>query len=436
MRMVRIIAAKRDGEELSDDAIRAWIHGVVSGEVPDYQSAALLMAIVLRGMSARETATLTEAMADSGERIPVGAVPGALDKHSTGGVGDKATLVVVPILAAAGIPVCKMSGRGLGHTGGTVDKLASIPGFTLDRTPEQMVEQARSIGACLCRQGPRLAPADGRLYALRDVTATVDSVALIVASILSKKLAGGAGCFLFDVKCGDGALMRTAEDARNLANALVAASLAAGRSARALVTDMDQPLGRCVGNALEVREALDLLDPATSAEADPRLRELCVALACEGVSLALRHDGDRARDIVEDVLQGGAALASFRSLVEAQGGDARVVDDRGRLPQARMRIPILAAKSGIVAGIGARTIGEVVVALGGGRARKEDVVDPAVGVEIHVSVGAHVAAGDRLAWVHTDPDRDSGDALERLETAFPIGPTPPETTRVIRASVG
>ncbi|MFM7322994.1 MAG: thymidine phosphorylase [Armatimonadota bacterium] len=436
MRMVEIIAAKRDGGALSGEAIRTWIRGVLDGTIPDYQSAALLMAIVWRGMDTTETAALTEAMADSGVRIPVGAVPGAIDKHSTGGVGDKATLVVVPILAAAGVPVCKMSGRGLGHTGGTVDKLASIPGFQLQRTPEQMVEQALSIGACLCGQGPQLAPADGRLYALRDVTGTVNSLPLIVASILSKKLAGGAGAFLFDVKAGGGALMRTTEEALALANALVDASRSAGRRARALVTDMDQPLGRCVGNALEVREALDVLDPSTYGATDQRLRTLCTELAVEGLLLAGLPDRHAARSAVETALASGSALARFEDIVTAQGGDPRVVRDRSLLPSAPERAPLRAPRSGTVEAIDARSVGECVVALGGGRERKEDAIDPGVGVEVLAPVGATVRVGDLLGWAHVDPARRPEAVLKGLLDAFRIGETQVDPGPVVRAGIG
>jgi len=421
MRMQEIIAAKRDGKSLSEPEIRFWIRGCVDGTIPDYQSAALLMAIVLRGMDARETALLTEAMADSGERIPSTDIPGALDKHSTGGVGDKATLAVVPLAAASGVPLCKMSGRGLGHTGGTVDKLASIPGYQCKLSPEQMVAQVKTIGACLCGQSARLAPADARLYALRDATATVPSVPLIVASILSKKLAGGAQTFVFDVKAGGGALMPTVEDARVLARALVDASQASGRQASAMVTDMEQPLGRMVGNALEVREAIELLDPRTTASADPRLRELCIALTSEAVAIhrgILESDAQR---IVETVLADGSGLATFRSIVDAQGGDVRVVDDPGLLPRAELRLPVVAQEDGFVAGIDAREVGETVVALGGGRARKEDTIDPAVGVEILAPVGARVFAGGTLAWVHA-PDAERGtEAVLRIEAAFRLG---------------
>lgn len=436
MRMQEIIAAKRDGRLLSESEIRFWIRGCVDGTIPDYQSAALLMAIVLRGMDTRETAVLTEAMADSGERIASTEIPGALDKHSTGGVGDKATLVVVPLAAAAGVPLCKMSGRGLGHTGGTVDKLASIPGYQCERSPEQMVAQVKAIGACLCGQSERLAPADARLYALRDATATVPSVPLIVASILSKKLAGGAQTFLFDVKAGGGALMPTVEDARVLATALVEASKAAGRRASAMVTDMEQPLGRMVGNALEVREAIELLDPRTNASADRRLRELCVALAAEAVAVHRAIPEADAQAVVETVLRGGSGLAYFRAIAGAQGGDVRVVDDPGLLPRAELRLPVLSPEDGFVAGIGAREVGETVVALGGGRARKEDSIDPAVGVEIAAPVGARVSAGETLAWVHASDAERGADAVTRIQAVFDFDGRPPAPTPVIIDRIG
>ena len=436
MRMQDIIAVKRDGGSLSNDAIRTWIRGCVDGSIPDYQSAALLMAIVLRGMDARETADLTVAMAESGARIDPGAIPGALDKHSTGGVGDKTTLVVVPLLAAAGVPICKMSGRGLGHTGGTVDKLASIPGFQLERSPEQMVSQVLEIGACLCGQSAALAPADAKLYALRDVTGTVGSLPLIVASILSKKLAGGAGTFLFDVKAGGGALMRTISEAEALARALVEASAAAGRRARALVTDMEQPLGRMVGNALEVREAIEALDPRTATNADPRLRALCRELAAEGVSLMHGLEPGDAGLVVDRVWADGSALRMFRNVVAAQGGNPAVVDNPALLPVAPVVVPVAAEVAGVVGSIDARSMGTTVVGLGGGRSRKEDTIDPRVGVEIAALVGARVAAGEPLGWVHA-ADRDAADAaVAAIRDAFTIGETSPAPRDIVVTRVG
>jgi len=436
MRMQDIIAVKRDGGSLSDEAIRTWIRGCVDGSIPDYQSAALLMAIVLRGMDARETADLTVAMAESGARIDPGAIPGALDKHSTGGVGDKTTLVVVPLLAAAGVPICKMSGRGLGHTGGTVDKLASIPGFQLKRSPEQMVSQVLEIGACLCGQSAALAPADAKLYALRDVTGTVGSLPLIVASILSKKLAGGAGTFLFDVKAGGGALMRTISEAEALAHALVEASAAAGRRARALVTDMEQPLGRMVGNALEVREAIEALDPRTAPNADPRLRALCRELAAEGVSLMRGLEPGDAGLVVDRVWADGSALRMFRNVVAAQGGNPAVVDNPALLPVAPVVVPVAAEVAGVVGAIDARSVGTTVVGLGGGRSRKEDTIDPRVGVEIAAPVGARVAAGEPLGWVHA-ADRDAADAaVAAIRDAFTIGETSPAPRDIVVTRVG
>ena len=434
--MQDIIAAKRDGRALTEAQIRHWIAGCVDGSIPDYQSSALLMAIVLKGMGADETAWLTAAMADSGDRIDPGSLPGGLDKHSTGGVGDKATLVVVPLVAAAGIPVCKMSGRGLGHTGGTFDKLSAIPGYVCERTPEEMVAQVQAIGACLCSQSERLAPADARLYALRDVTGTVESIPLIVASILSKKLAGGAGVFVFDVKAGGGALMPTVDAARELAHALVDASRAAGRRAVATVTDMDQPLGRMIGNALEVREAIELMDPRTASNADPRLRELCLELAADAVAEMRGVGVDDARREVEGLLSDGSALRVFRRIVDAQGGDVRVVDDPGLLPRAPLVLPVTAGAGGFVAAIDARAVGAAVVDLGGGRARKEDIIDPAVGVEILAPVGAQVQAGETVALVHA-PDVARGEqAVARVGLAFVFAAEAPQARPVVIEQIG
>ena len=354
-----------------------------------------------------------------------------LDKHSTGGVGDKTSLIVVPILAASGALVCKMSGRGLGHTGGTLDKLESIPGFRVGLTPEEMVDQVARVGACLAGQTDDLAPADKKLYALRDATATVGSTPLIVSSILSKKLAGGAQFFLFDVKAGGGALMRTADEARALARALVGGSVRNGRRAVAVLSDMSQPLGRTVGNALEVREAIDLL--AGVPDADPRLRELCLRLAAEGLRLAgIARDPETARLCAERLLRSGAAFAAFREIVAAQGGDVAAVDDAALLlPHARVVVAVPAVRDGYVAAIDARAIGEAVVKLGGGRARKEDAVDPSVGAVIHAPVGARVVAGDTLVEVHAASHGAAASVLDRVEAAFEIVGHPVEEPPLI-----
>ena len=416
-----ILARKRDGAALTDDELDFFVRGIVSGEIPDYQAAAWLMAVYLRGMNPAETAALTRAMAESGETIPQSALPQpALDKHSTGGVGDKTTLIVVPILAACGVYVGKMSGRGLGHTGGTLDKLEAIPGLSVDVPVDRILKQTRSVGACLAGQTGNLVPADKILYALRDVTATVGSLPLSVASILSKKLAGGAGAFLFDVKVGDGALMKSLPEARALAGALVEGARQNGRRAVAVLSDMSQPLGRNVGNALEIAEAIEVLDPATHDASDVRLRNLCTLLAIEGLRLARNLSPEAAGAEVENSLRSGAALDRFQKIVAAQGGDL------SRLPVAPVQRAVLARESGWVASIGAREIGELVVNLGGGRRTKADVIDPGVGVVVHLPVGSEVRAGEALATIHAASEADFETARSRLERAFALSSNPTE----------
>jgi pyrimidine-nucleoside phosphorylase len=428
-----IIAAKRDGRALTAEQIQAFVAGITDGSIGDDQAAAWLMAAYIRGLDDAETAHLTAAMASSGHRIAPEALPaGALDKHSTGGVGDKTTLVVVPLLAAAGAVVCKMSGRGLGHTGGTLDKLAAIPGFRSALTPDEMVAQVNGpVRACLAGQTDLLAPADKKLYALRDATATVGSLPLIVSSILSKKLAGGAPAFLFDVKVGDGALMPSRETALALADALVRGASQQGRRASAVISRMDAPLGRAVGNALEVAEAIELLDPARAPGADPRLRELCLLLTAQGLHLALGLDLARARQCAEEALTSGRGYEALRRIVVAQGGDPRVIDDPARLPTAPVILPVVAPHDGFVEGIGARAVGEWVVALGGGRARRSDAIDPAVGVVLAVGVGDGVRRGETLARVHAREPQSAEAAVSGIRDAFQVSRVPPTVPSLI-----
>jgi pyrimidine-nucleoside phosphorylase len=434
MRATDIIARKRDGGVLTAAEIEWFVQAYTGGEVPDYQASALLMAVYLRGMDPAETAALTGAMAASGRQLDLQTLlPGrsTLDKHSTGGVGDKTTLVVVPLLAAAGVAVCKMSGRGLGHTGGTLDKLEAIPNFRVDLTPEEMVAQVGEVGACLAGQTGDLAPADKKLYALRDATATVGSLPLIVGSILSKKLAGGAARFLFDVKVGSGALMKDLDDARDLGRALVEGARQHGRPAVAVLSDMSQPLGRTVGNALEVAEAVATLTPdALPEQVDVRFRELCLFLTVEGLLLAgSAPDRETARKQVEELLDGGAGLEAFKKIVAAQGGDVSVIDDPARLPKAAVVRPVTASQGGFVHSIDAEAIGAAVVALGGGRARKEDAIDPAVGIVIRAAVGDRVNAGEPLVQVHAASEDAARAAGERVRAAYTVSPdaapTPP-----------
>jgi pyrimidine-nucleoside phosphorylase len=393
-----IIAKKRDKKALSEAEIAFFVRGATDGSIPDYQTSALLMAIYLNGMDGAETALLTKAMAESGAMLDLHEIEKdrpVLDKHSTGGVGDKVSLIVIPVLAACGIALCKMSGRGLGHTGGTLDKLEAIDGFRIALSEEEMLAQVRGIGVCLVGQTADLAPADKKLYALRDVTATVGSLPLIVASILSKKLAGGASSFLFDVKVGDGALMKTEHEARKLAQALVDGAKANGRRAVAILSDMSQPLGQAIGNALEVQEALDVLTPEKMGTCDARLVALCELLAVEGVQLALGVSADEASNRVRDVWHSGQALAKMHEMITAQGGDMTK-----KLPIAVTQIPVFARESGYISSVATQQMGEFVVSLGGGRRQKGDTIDPAVGVELSVSRGNLVNKGDLLATIH------------------------------------
>ena len=410
--MTDLIAAKRDGSALSAAQIAYFVDGFTSGDIPDYQASALLMAIYLKGMTPRETADLTGAMAQSGQMLDLSGLPKGrptLDKHSTGGVGDKTSLVVVPILAAAGVLVCKMSGRGLGHTGGTLDKLEAIPGFRIDLTPQEMREQVARVGACLAGQTGDLAPADKKIYALRNATATVGSLPLIVSSILSKKLAGGAQAFLFDVKMGSGALMETEAEARNLAQALVDGAEANGRQAVAVLSDMSEPLGETVGNALEVGEAIATLTPGTHlSAATKRFQELCVFLANEGLRLVGSHAD------AEQLLTSGAAKQNFREIVKAQGGDVSFVDAPQKLPRAPVVLPVPAPQTGIVAAWKTAELGQTVVALGGGRVRKTDTINPAVGLVMAARVGQTLQKGEPLASVHAQTEDAARAAIVRV----------------------
>ncbi len=403
MRATDIIEKKRDGLELSTEEIRWFIEGFTKGEIPDYQAAAWLMAVFLRGMSKRETLDLTLAMAESGEQLDLSeAIEYAVDKHSTGGVGDKVTLVVAPLVAAAGVPVAKMSGRGLGFSGGTIDKLESIAGYRVALSEDEIIRQVREHGIVLCGQTRTLAPADGALYALRDVTGTVPSLPLIASSIMSKKLASGAKAIVLDVKVGAGAFMKTVEKARALAQIMVDIGVGAGRAMVALLSDMNQPLGCAVGNALEVREAIEALRGGGPAD----LREHCLTVAAHMVRLGRRDTRpdafQRTRDELASLLDSGAALAKFRELVQAQGGDVRQVDEPKRLPQARYQEPLYAEENGYAAEVNALKVAQATLELGAGRARKTDTIDPAVGVVVHKKVGDRVAKGDPLFTVHAN----------------------------------
>jgi pyrimidine-nucleoside phosphorylase len=404
MRTVDIIARKRDGLELSKKEIDFFISGFTTGEIPDYQAAAWAMAVLIKGMTPRETTDLTLAMVASGETLDLtGVVDIVVDKHSTGGVGDKTSLVVAPLVSACGLPVGKMSGRGLGYSGGTLDKLESIPGYRCDLTTAEFLKQLKETKIVLTGQSADLAPADGKLYALRDVTGTVPSISLIASSVMSKKIAAGAQAIVLDVKVGSGAFMQTLADARELAELMVQIGELAGRETVALLSEMDQPLGHAVGNALEVKEALATLNGGGPED----FREHCLAVAARMLVLGkLRPDLAAARELAEPALSDGRALARFRELAVAQGGDPAPIDDPERLPRAGLIETVAAPQTGSLARVDARTIGEAAVALGAGRARKGDPIDLAVGFEIHHKVGDHVEMGSPLFTIHAnDPDK-------------------------------
>lgn len=415
MRAVDIIIKKRDHEELNREEIEFFVRGIASGEIPDYQAAAWAMAVLLNGMTDQETTDLTLAMAHSGEVLDLSeVVPIAVDKHSTGGVGDKTTLVVEPTVAACGLAVGKMSGRGLGFSGGTLDKMESIPGFRTDLSREEFMSQLRKIGLVLTGQSADLAPADGKLYALRDVTGTVQSIPLIASSVMSKKIAGGAQAIVLDVKVGVGAFMRNLNEARQLARLMVAIGKLSGRKVVALLSDMNQPLGDAVGNALEVKEAIDTLHGGGPQD----FREHCLVVASHMLLL-----GEKATSLVEARRMAEAALASgkawemFRSLIIAQGGDVSYVDDPEKLPHASLVEAVKAGRTGYLAMVDAREIGETSVELGAGRAKKTDPIDHAVGIIVHHKVGELVESGDTLFTIHANDEGKLQQARHRLEAA-------------------
>ena len=423
MRVIDTIRKKRDGESLTEEEIDFFVTGVTSGAIPDYQVSALLMAIVLRGMSAQETAWLTDAMVRSGDRLDLSHIAGPkADKHSTGGVGDKTSLILAPLAAACGVTVPMMSGRGLGHTGGTLDKLESIPGFRVDLTLEEFHRTLERVGCAMVGQTAGIAPADKKLYALRDVTGTVESVPLITASIMSKKIAEGIDALVLDVKTGRGAFMKTEEEARRLAASLVAIGTGAGVRTEALLTAMDVPLGRAVGNALEVIEAIETL----KGRGPKDVEELSVLLAARMLRLTLvAATNEEAERQVRAALASGAGLEKWRQIVEAQGGDPRVVDDYQRLPISPRRHLISAARAGYLAALDAELIGRATVLLGAGRSRVEDEVDPAVGAMIITRPGGKVAAGDPLVVLNYRREADLQPAVALVEQAIEIADEAP-----------
>lgn len=416
MRAVDIIIKKRDKKELTGEEIRFFVDGISTESIPDYQTSALAMAILLNGMTPRETTDLTLAMADSGETLDLhDVVDIAVDKHSTGGVGDKTSLAVLPIVAACGLPVGKMSGRGLGFSGGTLDKLESIPGYRVDLTTEEFLEQLKSIGIVLSGQTKDLAPADGKLYALRDVTGTVQSIPLIASSVMSKKIAAGAHAIVLDVKVGQGAFMETLSDARELADLMVKIGQLAGREVVALLSDMNQPLGNAVGNALEVIEAIDTL----KGNGPEDFHEHCLHVAAHMLVLGKRASAPaQGRQLAEQAIREGHALEKFRILVETQGGDVTYVDDPEKFPKAKYIEVVESHESGYLDQVQARTIGEAAVALGAGRAKKGDPVDHAVGFVIPHKVGDKVEKGQPLFTIHANDEDLLAEARRTVLAAF------------------
>lgn len=423
MRAVDIIKKKRDGGELTADEIRAFIAGYVSGEIPDYQAAALCMAIWFRGMTVPETTELTLAVRDSGACLDTSGIEGLrVDKHSTGGVGDKTSLVVSPIVASLGLTVAKMSGRGLGHTGGTIDKLESIPGLRADLSVDEFKAVVRKTGIAIVGQSTTLAPADKLLYALRDVTATVDSMPLIASSIMGKKLAANDDCIVLDVKTGSGAFMKDEKDSRTLARLMVDIGTRAGKQICALITDMDQPLGNAIGNSLEVVEAIEVLRGGGPED----LRELCITLAAHILRLGGRGSFDACREWAERALSTGAALDTFAQMVEAQGGDKSCIYDPARLPEAKHRKTVYAMGDGYIKCVDTEGYGTAALLLGAGRSRKEDSIDYTAGIYLHAKVGAFVRAGEKIATLYTTEHPEAfGAAEEKLLSSTVLSSTAP-----------
>jgi pyrimidine-nucleoside phosphorylase len=426
-RAIDVIRKKRDGGELSRNEIESLVNAYTVGDIPDYQVSAWLMAVVLRGMTRAETAALTDAMLRSGEVLDLSSLPGKkVDKHSTGGVGDKTSLVLAPLAAAAGVIVPMISGRGLGHTGGTLDKLEAIPGFNVNLPVADFRRVLATCGCCMIGQTAEIAPADRKLYALRDVTGTVESPYLICASIMSKKLAEGIDALVLDVKTGSGAFMKNEKDAAFLAELMVETGERMGKQVVALITDMDQPLGNMIGNALEVVEVVEVL----RGEGPEDLRQLCLELAgwmlhLGGVSATVGEGKKQS----EKLIASGKALDKFRQMVELQGGDPRSIDDPKKLPRAEHSMTLSSPKSGYVATLQCEQIGTACVILGGGRERKEDSVDPAVGIVLHKKVGDTVSAGEPLATIYYNAETRAARAKQLLEESYQIADAPAHEKR-------
>ena len=433
MLMTDLIAKKRDGGELSTEEIQSMVDGYVRGDIADYQMSAMCMAILFRGMTDRETLDLTMAMMHSGEVVDLSGIDGIkADKHSTGGVGDKTSLILCPMVAACGLRIAKMSGRGLGHTGGTLDKLESFPGYNISIGEKRFIENVNRIGIALIGQTADIVPADKKLYALRDVTGTVPSIPLIVSSIMSKKLASGADVIVLDVKCGSGAFMKTEEQARELARGLTRIGRLAGKKCAAVITDMDQPLGCAVGNALEVKEAISVLRGETRGD----LLELCLTLgSCILTEAGVAGDTDTARRMLQETVDSGAALKKLAELVEAQDGEARDVYDTSRLPLAPVQLEVPSDTSGYLSHIECEKVGLISMHLGGGRATKESAIDLSVGLVLHKKVGDRVEKGESLGTIHAATMEKAQEAAGLLRACCSFSDAPVQRPAFIKAII-
>lgn len=426
--MYGIIRKKRDGYELSQEEITRFVNEYIAGKIPDYQASALLMAICINGMTSRETSFLTMAMAQSGDQVDLkGLRKLSADKHSTGGVGDKTSLIVLPIAAVLGCKVAKMSGRGLGHTGGTVDKLESIPGYETAISPDKLIEQTRKVGIALASQSGNLVPADKKIYALRDVTGTVESIPLIASSIMSKKIASGTQNIVLDVKVGSGAFMKSIEEARALASAMVDIGKASGRNVRAILTNMDIPLGNAVGNSLEVIEAIEIL----KGNGDRNLLDICCNLASHMASMATGIDEEKALTKAYESIENGTALGKFKEWIVAQGGDGRVVDDYSLFGKASVEYEIKAEKDGFILKMDAEMIGSICVNLGGGRKTKDDKIDHTAGIILIKKTGDMVEKGEVIAKLYTNKENAIPTAEKDFLSAIEITDKKPAEQRLI-----
>lgn len=418
MRPYDIILKKRNGEELTKDEIYYMVHGFTKGEIPDYQMSAFLMAVYFRGMSERETADLTLAMVDSGAKVDLSSISGIkVDKHSTGGVGDKTTLVLAPLVSSCGVKIAKLSGRGLGHTGGTLDKLESISGFNVKLSMEQFIKNVETIGIAVAGQTGELVPADGKMYALRDVTATVDSIPLIASSIMSKKIAGGADAIVLDVKTGSGAFMKSLDESIKLAECMVNIGKMLGRRTVAVISEMDEPLGYAVGNSLEVMEAVETLSGKGPAD----LKELCLTLGSYMLILAGRVDTkEEAINLLEESIKSGKAISKFKEMVELQNGDVEVIENPEKLPKAKFLYELRSEEEGCINKINALSVGNAAMVLGAGRIRKDSAIDLSVGIVLKKKVGDKVNKNEILADVYYNDPSKLEEALKILKDAYKI----------------